>query len=102
MRECPVRVSKTVARKVRDLTLGGTLDWVVEDGSRDDPSGQPRATLSWRYPSEVAAPVGAYQDELEFEIQSKEISGGNRATFTGQATRYGPGHRPLRRGHLQP
>ena len=50
---------------------------------------------------------------MEFEVQAKEISSGDRATFTRQATRYGPGHRPfveaifnrdsglrdLRRGH---
>ena len=112
----PVRVSKALARKVRDLTLEGSLGWVVEDGLRkegDDPLGQPLATLLWRYPAEFAAAVAAYQDELEFEVQAKEIANGNRATFTRQATRYGPGHRPfveaifnrdaklrdLRRGH---
>ena len=112
----PVRVSKALARKVRDLTLEGALGWVVEDGLRkegDDPLGQPWATLLWRYPAEFAAAVAAYQGELEFEVQAKEIASGNRATFTRQATRYGPGHRPfveaifnrdaglgdLRRGH---
>ncbi len=112
----PVRVSKALARKVRDLTLEGSLGWVVEDGLRtegDDPLGQPWATLLWRYPAEFAAAVAAYQGELEFEVQSKEIASGNRATFTRQATRYGPAHRPfveaiftrdaglrdLRRGH---
>ena len=112
----PVRVSKALARKVRDLTLEGALGWVVEDGLRkegDDPLGQPWATLLWRYPAEFAAAVAAYQGELEFEVQAKEIANGNRATFTRQATRYGPGHRPfveaifnrdaklrdLRRGH---
>ena len=114
--EGPVRVSKALARKVRDLTMEGALGWVVEDGLRkegDDPLGQPWATLLWRYPAEFAAAVVAYQGELEFEVQSKEIANGNRATFTRQATRYGPGHRPfveaifnrdsglrdLRRGH---
>ena len=112
----PVRVSKALARKVRDLTLEGALGWVVEDGLRkegDDPLGQPWATLLWRYPAEFAAAVAAYQGELEFEVQAKEIANGNRATFTRQATRYGPSHRPfveaifnrdaklrdLRRGH---
>ena len=57
--------------------------------------GQPWATLLWRYPAEFAAAVAAYQGELEFEVQSKEIANGNRATFTRQATRYGPGHRPF-------
>ena len=112
----PVRVSKALARKVRDLTLKGALGWVVEDGLRkegDDPLGQPWATLLWRYPAEFAAAVAAYQGELEFEVQSKEIAGGNRTTFTRQATRYGPDHKPfveaifsrdarlgdLRRGH---
>jgi hypothetical protein len=112
----PVRVSKALARKVRDLTLEGALEWVVEDGLRkegDDPFRQPWATLLWRYPAEFAAAVAAYQGELEFEVQVKEIAGGNRATFTRQAVRYGPGHRPfveaifnrdaklrdLRRGH---
>ena len=111
-----VRVSKALARKVRDLTMEGALGWVVEDGLRkegDDPLGQPWATLLWRYPAEFAAAVAAYQGELEFEVQSKEIASGNRATFTRQAVRYGPGHRPfveaifnrdaklrdLRRGH---
>ena len=112
----PVRVSKALARKVRDLTLEGALGWVVEDGLRkegDDPLGQPWATLLWRYPAEFAAAVAAYQGELEFEVQAKEIASGNRATFTRQATRYGPSHSPfveaifnrdaklrdLRRGH---
>ena len=50
---------------------------------------------------------------MDFEVQAKEIAGGDRATFTRQATRYGPDHRPfveaifnrdaklrdLRRGH---
>ena len=67
----------------------------------------------WRYPREFASAVAAYQSELEFEVQTKEIASGDRATFTRQATRYGPGHRPfveaifnrdaglrdLRRGH---
>ena len=114
--EGPVRVSKPLARKVRDLTLGGALDWVVGDGPRQEdggPSAEPWATLLWRYPGEFAAAVTAYQGELEFEVQAKEIAGGNRATFTRQAVRYGPGHRPfveaifnrdaglrdLRRGH---
>ena len=112
----PVRVSKALARKVRDLTLKGDMGWVVEDRIRkegDDPFGQPWATLLWRYPKEFAAAVAAYQAELEFEVQVKEIESGNRATFTRQATRYGPDHRPfveaifnrdagvrdLRRGH---
>ena len=112
----PVKVSKALARKVRDLTLKGALGWVVEDRPRkegDDPFGQPWATLLWRYPGEFAAAVAAYKGELEFEVQTKEIASGDRATFTRQATRYGPGHRPfveaifnrdaglrdLRRGH---
>ncbi len=112
----PVRVSKALARKVRDLTLKGDLGWAVKDGLRkegDDPFGEPWATLLWRYPAEFAAAVAAYQGELEFEVQSKEIANGNRATFTRQATRYGPDHKPfveaifnrdaklrdLRRGH---
>ena len=112
----PVRVSKTLARKVRDLTLGGTLDWVVGDGPRKEksnPLAEPWTTLLWRYPGEFASAVAAYQGEREFEVHAKEISSGDRATFTRQATRYGPGHRPfveaifnrdaglrdLRRGH---
>ena len=112
----PIRVSKALARKVRDLTSKGEMGWVLEDRPREDgedPFGQPWATLLWRYPAEFAAAVAAYQGELEFEVQAKEMASGNRATFTGQATRYGPGHRPfveaifnrdaklrdLRRGH---
>ena len=112
----PVRVSKALARKVRDMTLEGALGLIVEDGHRkegDDPFGQPWATLLWRYPKEFAAAVAAYQGELEFEVQTKEIASGNRATFTRQATGYGPDHKPfveaifnrdarlrdLRRGH---
>jgi len=112
----PVRVSRALARKVRDLTLEGALGWVVEDAVRkdgDDHLGQPWAALLWRYPAEFAAVVAAYQGELEFEVQAKEIAGGNRATFTRRAVRCGPGHRPfveaifnrdgnlrdLRRGH---
>ena len=34
--EGPVKVSKALARKVRDLTLGRALDWVVEDGLRKE------------------------------------------------------------------
>ena len=44
----PVRVSKALARKVRDLTLEGALGWVVEDGLRkegDDPLGESWPTL---------------------------------------------------------
>ena len=112
----PVRVSKGLARKVRDLTLKGDMGWVVEDRLRkegDDPFGQPWATLLWRYPKEFAAAVAAYQGELEFAVQAKEIADGSRATFTRQATRYAPDHKPfveaifnrdaglrdLRRGH---
>ena len=114
--DSPVKVSKALARKVRDLTLKGALGWVVEDGLRkegDDPFGQPWVTLLWSYPKEFAAAVAAYQAELEFEIQAKEIADGDRLTFTRQATRYGPDHKPfveaifnrdaglrdLRRGH---
>ena len=96
--EGPVRVSKALARKVRDLTLGGALDWVVEDGPRkegSDPLAEPWTALLWRYPGEFAAAVAAYKGELEFEVQAKEISSGDRATFTRQAARYGPGHRPF-------
>ena len=112
----PVRVSKVLARKVRDMTSEGALGWVVEARPRkeeDDPFGQPWATLLWRYPKEFAAAVAAYQTELEFEIQAKEIAGGDRVAFTRQSTRYGPNHKPfveaifnrdvklrdLRRGH---
>ncbi len=94
----PVRVSKALVRKVRDLTSKGNMGWVVEDRPReegDDPFGQPWATLLWRYPAEFAAAVAAYQGELEFEVQAKEIAGGDRATFTRQATRYGPDHKPF-------
>ena len=49
----------------------------------------------WRYPTEFASAVAAYQGEMEFEVQAKEIASGNRATFTRQATRYGPSHRPF-------
>ena len=44
----PVRVSKALARKVRDLTLEGALGWVVEDGLRKegkDHLREPWATL---------------------------------------------------------
>ena len=47
----PIRVSKALARKVRDLTSKGELRWVLEDRLRkegDDPFGQPWATLLWR------------------------------------------------------
>ena len=94
----PVRVSKALARKVRDLTVEGALGWAVKGGLRkegEDLFGQPWATLLWRYPAEFAAAVAAYQGELEFEIQAKEIASGDRATFTRQATRYGPDHRPF-------
>ena len=96
--EGPVRVSKALVRKVRDLILGGALDWVVGNRPRkddDDPSGEPWTTLLWRYPGEFASAVAAYKGELEFEVQAKEIASGDRATFTHQATRYGPGHRPF-------
>jgi len=112
----PVRVSKALARKVRDLTLKGDMGWVVEDRlgkEEDDPFSQPWATLLWRYPKEFAAAVAAYQGELEFEVQAKETADGDRVSFTRQATRYGPDHKPfleaifnrdaglrdLRRGH---
>ena len=112
----PVKVSKALARKVRDLTLKGDMGWVVEDAVRkdgEDHLGEPWAALLWRYPAEFAAAVAAYQGELEFEVQAKEIASGDRATFTRQTTRYGPDHRPfveaifnrdaglrdLRRGH---
>jgi hypothetical protein len=72
-------------------------------------------SLQWRYPKEFAAAVAAYQNELEFEVQAKEIASGDRATFTRQATRYRPDHKPfveaifnrdarlrdLRRGHRE-
>jgi hypothetical protein len=112
----PIRVSKASARKVRDLTLKGALGSVVEDTAIKDGDGhfgEPWAILLWRYPAEFASAVAAYQGGLEFEVQAKEITNGNRATFTRQAVRYGPGHRPfveaifnrdaklrdLRRGH---
>ena len=112
----PVKVSKALARKVRDLTLKGALGWVVEDAVRkeeEDHLGEPWATLLWHYPAEFAAAIAAYQGELEFEVQTGEKASGNRATFTRQSARYGPGHRPfveaifnrnaklrdLRRGH---
>ena len=79
----PVRVSKALARKVRDLTLKGALGWVVEARLRkegEDPFGEPWTTLLWRYPAEFAAAVADYQGELEFEVQ---------------ANRYGPDHRPF-------
>jgi hypothetical protein len=94
----PVRVSKNLARKVRDLTSKGALGWVVEDRPReegDDPFGQPWVTLLWSYPKEFAAAVAAYQAELEFEVQAKEIADEDRVTFTHQATRYGPDHKPF-------
>ena len=81
----PVRVSKALARKVRDLTLKGALGWVVENAVRkegEDHLGEPWTTLLWRYPAEFASAVAAYQAELEFEVQTKEIATGNRATFT--------------------
>jgi hypothetical protein len=112
----PVRVSKTLARKVRDLTSKGEMGWVVEDRllkEGEDPFGQPWVTLLWSYPKEFAAAVAAYQGELEFQIQAKQIASGDRVAFTRQATRYGPDHKPfveaifnrdaglrdLRRGH---
>jgi hypothetical protein len=93
----PVRVSKTLARKVRDLTSKGEMGWVLEDRPReegDDPFGQPWVTLLWNYPKEFAAAVAAYQSELEFEVQAKEIASGDRVTFTRQATRYEQDHIP--------
>jgi len=82
--EGPVRVSKALARKVRDLTSGGALDWVVGEGPRkeDGPSGEPWAILLWRYPGEFVAAVAAYQGELEFEVQAKEIASGDPATLS--------------------
>ena len=62
---------------------------------REDHLGEPWATLLWRYPREFAAAVATYQSELGFEVQSKEIASGNRATFTRQATRYGTDHKPF-------
>ena len=112
----PVRVSKALVRKVRDLTSKGEMGWVLEDRllkEGEDSFGQPWATLLWRYPKEFAAAVAAYKGELEFEVQAKEIAGGDRVVFTRQATGYGPDHKPfveaifnrdarlrdLRRGH---
>ena len=69
----PVRVSKALARKVRNLTLGGDLDWVVGDGLRkedSDPVAEPWTALLWRYPGEFTAAVAAYKGELEFEVQA--------------------------------
>ncbi len=45
-----------------------------------------------RRPFQRADTVAAYQGELEFEVQAKEIADGDRATFMRQATRYGPSH----------
>jgi hypothetical protein len=94
----PVRVSKALARNVRDLTSKGEMGWVVEDRllkEGEDPFGQPWVTLLWSYPKEFAAAVAAYQGELEFQIQAKEIADEDRVTFTRQATRYGPDHKPF-------
>ena len=58
--EGPVRVSKAKARKVRDLTSGGALDWVVEDGPRkeeSDPLAEPWTALLWRYPGSSPPPL---------------------------------------------
>ena len=74
------------------------MGWVLEARpweEGDDPFGQPWVTLLWSYPKEFAAAVAAYQAELEFEIQAKEIADGDRVTFTRQATRYGPDHKPF-------
>jgi len=101
----PVRVSKALARKVRDLTLEGALGWVVEDGLRkegEDPLGQPWATLLWRYPAEFAAAIAAYQGELEFEVQAKEIAIGSRGDLHAPGHQVRTGPQALRRGHLQP
>ena len=74
------------------------MGWVLEARpweEGDDPFGQPWVTLLWSYPKEFAAAVAAYQAELEFEIQAKEIADDDRVTFTRQATRYGPDHKPF-------
>ena len=71
---------------------------VVDDTVRkegEDYLGEPWTTLLWRYPAEFAAAVAAYQGEMEFATQVKEVANGNRATFTRQTTRYGPGQRPF-------
>ena len=71
---------------------------MVEDESRKEESDtltEPWTALLWRYPGEFAAAVAAFKGELEFEVQAKEISSGDRATFTRQTTRYRPGHRPF-------
>ena len=80
----PVRVSKTLARKVRDLTSKGEMGWVVEDRllkEGEDPFGQPWVTLLWSYPKEFAAAIAAYQGELEFEVQAKEIADGRQVNL---------------------
>ena len=56
----PIRVSKALARKVRDLALNGDLDWVVGGGPRkegSDPLAEPWATLLWRYPGSSPPPL---------------------------------------------
>ena len=89
----PRKVKPPVKEPAQTSNQRVAEDTVRKEG--EDHLGEPWATLLWRYPAEFAAAVAAYQGEMEFEVQVKEIANGNRATFTRQTTRYGPGQRPF-------
>ena len=99
----PVRVSKTLARKVRDLTLEGALGWVVEDAER---WGRPfRGALG---NTVVALPGGVCRRSRRLPRRVGVRGPGQRDSGREQGDLHAPGRKvrtgpqALRGGDLQP
>ena len=91
------KVSRPLARKVRDYTLEGSLDWVMgEEPGR----AQEFDPAEWRgylmaHPIEFSMGVDAYKQELGRQIQTTEFCLGTRAGYMPPKVPYTSAHRPF-------
>lgn len=89
-------VSRPLARKIRDYTIDGALDWAM--------GGEPKRAqvfdAEWQgfvmaHPVEFSQGVEAYKQELGRQIQMTEICLGTRFTYMPPKVPYSSAHRPF-------
>ena len=93
----PVLVSKNLARKIRNLSVQGSLDWVLKKGlglPQEEKTGI-QSQLALRYPVEFITAVEAYKKELGFRVQSLEIAQGQRSSIDRDLVKVGLASRPF-------
>ena len=96
----PLKVSKSLGRKIRDYVEEGALNWLMDESSGSTNQWFDTDWRGWLLskPVEFLQAVDAYRQDLGLQIQTAKIHLGLRTTFEPRRpprVRYGPRHHPF-------